>query len=220
MADWVDVALEEYRALRAEVLITFQTQHTTLTWGTAALGILIGLGFNAWDERFIAQFTFLGAVPAIAYLVLIIWMGELTRMMRVGKYLSELEGRINESLRPQAAALGWETFLRKEAAVPGKTGHRLWNYRAVILVYQSLAVGAVAIGLDRRGSTSAVTGLIFIAETIAFVLVTAFLYWQWCARIGSARGRVSRSFGSLCRWLRIPPPRGIAVAVWSTRDGR
>jgi hypothetical protein len=208
VADWLDVALEEYKALRAEVLTTFQTQHTTLTWGTAALGVLIGLGFNAWDEAFVAEFTFLGAVPAIAYLILIIWMGELTRMMRVGEYLKELEARINASLRPDGDALGWETFLRKERETPGKTGHRRWNYRAIILVYQLLAVAAIAIGFHRLGiSASVTTVLVIAAEAVAFALVTAFLYWQWCARV-VARGRVFAAFSWCCSRLGVPSPTG------------
>jgi hypothetical protein len=46
MADWLDVALEEYKALRAEILTTLHTQYAKLTFGTAAVGILVGLGFN------------------------------------------------------------------------------------------------------------------------------------------------------------------------------
>lgn len=207
MPDWLDVALEEYRALRAEIVATLETQYATLTFGTAAVGLLVGFGFNAWDEAFVAQIAFLGAVPAVAYLVLVIWMGELTRMMRAGDYLAELECRINEEVRAvdRPDALGWETFLRKEAE-EGKTAQHRWHYRAIIGMYQLLAIASIAVGMHRLGlSASGKTVLILLAEAVAFIFVASFLYWQWCARL-RVRGRVYKAFRWICGRIGVPFP--------------
>lgn len=95
---WLDIALEEYKALRAEILTTMQTQQSTLTIGTAALGIIAAGAFNLWDEPFVATILFLGVAPFLSMLVLTIWIGEVTRMMRAGSYLQQFEATIHTAV--------------------------------------------------------------------------------------------------------------------------
>src|SRR5207253_2376382 len=82
---WTDLALEEYRALRAEVVATMQTQGNSLSFGSATLGLVAAGAFNVWKEAFLTTVIFMFVVPFVCSLVLIIWMGEVTMMHRAGE---------------------------------------------------------------------------------------------------------------------------------------
>ena len=211
MTAWHDVALEEYKALRAEVLTAMQMQYTTLTFGTATIGVLFGFGANVWKakEPLAAEIVFLAAVPILAYLVLVIWMGELTRMIRAGAYVAFLEVRINRAVGERA--LGWETFLHgRDDADETRTEHRRWNRAAIFFLYAAMAAAAIALGWDRLSERSWQVA-VPITEFLAFALVSVFLYWQWCAYLGRANTFLGKAFGRCCTSLRLPAP-----AEWRT----
>jgi hypothetical protein len=149
---WVELALEEYKALRAEVLTTMQTQQGTLTFGTAAVGILAAGGFNVWKDELAATLVFLLALPLLSKLVVVIWMGEVVRMMRAGRHLQELEVRF-ASAYPEVLELGpvmrWETSLRDPEAQLLWRRHYEWNYAAIVLLFWLIAVTSVGLGVYR-----------------------------------------------------------------------
>lgn len=63
--NWLDAVMEEYKAVRQEVLTSMQTQQTSLSFGTATLGILAAGGFNAWDHDVPAVLVFLVGIPTL-----------------------------------------------------------------------------------------------------------------------------------------------------------
>src|SRR5215216_726651 len=88
---WLDLAIQEYNALRDEILTTMQTQDGTLRFGAATIGIVIAAGFNMWSDTVPATMIFLAVIPFICTMVLVIWMGEVTRMMRAGRHVQHIE---------------------------------------------------------------------------------------------------------------------------------
>lgn len=186
---WLNLALEEYRGLRAEVLATLQTQHASLSFGTATLGILAAGAFNVWSEELVATVLFILVVPFICSLVLIVWMGELTRMMRAGEHLFALEQTLRQEeafeIEAQGPVFAWETRLR---AAGGRSWQRHygWNYVAIIWMFLSLAAGSVLLG-SYRGThdlpkgfplSKSLVHLVDYGMLVALVSVLAFLWWR------------------------------------------
>lgn len=170
--------LEEYKALRAEVLTSMQTQQGSLGFGTAALGILAAGGFNAWEHDLPAVLVFLAGLPTLSGLVVIIWMGELTRMQRAGAFVKTLEGRINAELAPlgKGEALSWEHFLRQY-------GLKLeWNYRAIVAMFAVVAFGSLIIGTAKgidSGLSSGLVWVLFGVVTLVLGALTVFVASRW-----------------------------------------
>src|SRR4051794_13191635 len=108
---WLSVALEEYRALREESLAAMQMQQSSLTFGTATMGVVISAGLSAWDKPALPEIVFLVFVPLIVCLTLLIWAGEVARMFRVGRFLAGLEERVNARVPGMEGALTWESWL-------------------------------------------------------------------------------------------------------------
>jgi hypothetical protein len=171
---WLNIALEEYKALRAEILTTMQTQQSTLTIGTAALGVIAAGAFNLWKEAFVATILFLFVAPFLSKLVLTIWIGEVTRMMRAGRYLHEFETAVHREM-PEFPdwVMKWETRLREADPASPITRwerHYEWNYLAIILMYWSIGVASIVLGAWR----AAHGGLDWSDQTIVSVaLLTA-----------------------------------------------
>lgn len=96
---WEDVALEEYKTLRNESLQSMVTQQSVLRFGIAALAILIATSFNIWEEPHLPETILFTIIPLMSYLILLIWFGELARMVRASRYLINVEKKINNELQ-------------------------------------------------------------------------------------------------------------------------
>jgi hypothetical protein len=109
---WLDSALAEYEALRAEVLATLRAQQAILTFGTAALGVLAAGAFNVWDDAAVVAIVFLGVTPLLSGIVLVIWAGEYVRRLRAGAHLKQLEAIIRDGIpgTPEGV-MAWEASL-------------------------------------------------------------------------------------------------------------
>jgi hypothetical protein len=160
VTEWLDAVLEEYKAMRQEVLTSMQTQQSSLSFGAATLGILAAGGFNAWGEPVPAVAVFLVGIPTLSGLVVLVWLGELTRMQRAGSVLVEIETKVNEALASEGRgpALSWETALRERRL------KLTWNYLAIMAAFALLAAGSFALGAA-KGIDSA------LSEPLVWTLV-------------------------------------------------
>jgi hypothetical protein len=170
--------MEEYRALREEVLRSMQTQQASLSFGAATIGILAAGGFNAWEHDVPAVLVFIVGIPTMSGLVALVWLGELTRMQRAGAMLVEIEAKVNAELQPagKGDALCWETALRER-------GWKLtWNYQAIMASFAVIAVGSLVIGVA-KGFESELSlpsvGALLAAEVVVLVALGAFVVTQW-----------------------------------------
>ena len=95
--EWIQIALEEYKTLRQESLDAIKAQHATLSFGTGTISVIFISGFGLWNNAYylLPRIIFLVFVPAICYIALVVWIGELARMMRVGQFLMILEMNLN-----------------------------------------------------------------------------------------------------------------------------
>lgn len=144
-ANWIEVALEEYRALRQESLQAMQAQQTIVNYGLLVVGALLGVAFGSWTEVLPSAILLLAFVPIVCYLVLFVWLGEIARMMRVGRYLKDLENEIGSRCPGEPPPLRWENHLRKTVGGLG-TSQMQWNYVAVIALFLLAALIAVGVG--------------------------------------------------------------------------
>jgi hypothetical protein len=151
---WLDLAVTEYQAVRAEILTTMQTQQGALQFGTAALSILVVGALNVWEDKLITTVAFLVVVPFLSNLVVTIWIGEVTRMMRAGDHLQRVEERFREVLPEMPEpVMRWETALRARTSPTTRwKTHYEWNYLAIIFMFWSIAVAAMGLGVYRGTS--------------------------------------------------------------------
>jgi len=183
---WTDLALEEYRALRAEVVATMQTQGNSLSFGSATLGLVAAGAFNVWKEAFLTTVIFMFVVPFVCSLVLIIWMGEVTMMHRAGEHLLGLETELQRAfgVKPEGPVFSWESHLRSG---PRRERHFGWNYAAIIWMFLSIAAGSVLLGMYRgtidHGHQSfplsrAAVHLAAVGMALPLSVVLAFVWWR------------------------------------------
>lgn len=179
---WLDLAVTEYEALRDEILTTMNTQQGTLRFGTAAISIL-GVGaINVWDDRLVTTIAFLFAVPFLTKLLLTIWMGEVTRMMRAGNHLADVE-KTFIALYPEMPEpiMRWETRLRDPSSdITRWKRHYEWNYLAIVLMLWTISVASMAIGVYQGisgglqvgdGWVWALGGAVFLASVVGLYLI-------------------------------------------------
>jgi hypothetical protein len=177
--NWVTVALEEYNSMRTESLQSMKNQLSSLQVGTASIGVLIAAGFSTWDKGlFFSVIIFLLFVPAVCYISLVIWIGEVVRMMRAGKYIAELEIKINSAYPATEKPLNWENWLRTQSN-NSKTPQLQWNYKAILTLFFATAFSSICIGIGRIYSYEITADLniyITIGSYAIFFLILLLIY--------------------------------------------
>ncbi|KST63265.1 hypothetical protein [Mastigocoleus testarum] len=179
MTEWIDVVLEEYRTLRAESLLAMQTQQSVLRFGLGSVGVVIGAGFTSWNQINLASIVFLVLLPLICYAVLIIWIGEVARMIRAGYFLLQLEEKINQKFLSQypneTKPLSWETYLRNSNGISG-TPQLQWNYLIIIALFFLLAFISIVVGNINLWSSTYRDQLIWVNLFELFFFTLVFIY--------------------------------------------
>ena len=180
--EWLAVRMDEYRTLRTEVLDSIRNQHQTLLYSFSILGLLAVAAAQVWKEKVVAGGLLFAGLPLLADMLVLVWLGEVERMMRVGSYISRLEHSINKYF--PSDCLGWETYLR------GRRGRQMSvNYQAVIATFLGMAVGAVLAG-DVAVSQDAAFCIASMSKcrlviapavtTVVQLLLSASIaYWIW-----------------------------------------
>jgi len=143
--NWIEIAIEEYKTLRAESIEAIKTQQTTLKLGTAIAGAVVISGFNLWDKTLLPDLIFLVFIPILCYIILVIWIGEVSRMMRVGHYLTIVENKISKAFPDATNLLFYENWLR-DKTLKSKTPQLKWNYIAVIALFSFISVSSIMVG--------------------------------------------------------------------------
>jgi hypothetical protein len=193
---WFELAVNEYNALREEILTTMGTQDGTLRFGAATVGIVLTGGFNVWDDLLPAALVFLVVVPFLCMMVLIVWLGEVTRMMRAGKHVENLERAFEAFSFPPRPVMRWERNLRDPNAENTRWArHYEWNYLAIVLMFWLLGVVSIAGGVYRavwaKDAPSSPTA-VWIAAGVLLGLMTVglFLTLRMLATVCDTAGRL------------------------------
>jgi hypothetical protein len=102
----LEVVMHEYDAIRSEIDHSSTNQVSILSFGAAAVGLLVAAAGTLWtDEPLLAGLLLLFVVPAVGFLALAIHAGEFVRLTRAGLFLYELEECVNSGARPQGSRL-------------------------------------------------------------------------------------------------------------------
>jgi hypothetical protein len=155
-SDWVTVAMEEYKALRVEIIDAIQAQRRIMLLGVTGLSVLIGLGLQRIPP-FLAIVVLTIIVPMITLSIIGAAFGEFSRAVRASSYLYQREQVINTALGDPRAALSWEDWLRTPQM--SMTREHAQFFALLVLSLGSLGVGWYT-ALTSAAWTSAPTALI------------------------------------------------------------
>ena len=96
--------LEEYRALRSEIIQSIDDGNKIIAFGLAAVGLVFGAGLRYKDD--LLGFLVLGFfLPVLSALVLSMWFTAHERLARASHYLSGVEARIKSALNDRGLGL-------------------------------------------------------------------------------------------------------------------
>ena len=143
--EWIQIALEEYKSLRTESLEAVRTQQTTVKLGIVIIGCIMVTGFNLWDKSLLSDIIFFIFIPLLCYITIVIWIGEVERMMRTGYFLTTLEKKISRAYPNSPNLLNYETWIRGNQA-KSKLPQLTWNYIAVIVLFFLMTLASIITG--------------------------------------------------------------------------
>lgn len=177
----VEFDLEEYRALRSEVIQSKDEGNKILAFGLAAVGIVLGAGLSNNDTQL--SVLVLGFfLPVLSALVLSLWFAAQERMARASHYLSGVEVRIKSEFS-DTGGVSWEAWLR--ARKPNRGSEHFWSTeQAGIALFAVIIVSSILMGLTAGGSNSnsKITGLVISASVIicgALIINVFRRYKNW-----------------------------------------
>ncbi len=116
---YISLATEEYKTLRAESIQASVNMWTAMQWGSALIGVTIGIGLSQWNVTNPATpLAFDIVVPTFAALMMAFWLGEAARFKRVGDYLCLVEQKLSlvfesNGLVPGVLRTSWPDIQRK-----------------------------------------------------------------------------------------------------------
>jgi hypothetical protein len=139
----LEIYLKEYEAIREEIVTTMNNRTQILAFGLATIGVLFNACISGYTDKpatspFVSSFLFFG-IPLISIFVLLLWLGEYSRMQRAGKFLERLEEQINREANRQL--LTWEIKLDK-----GKK-HMGLPYFATAGIFIGISFGSFCLGV-------------------------------------------------------------------------
>jgi 8-oxo-dGTP diphosphatase len=188
---WLNVVLEEYKAVRAEILVSLQLQQQVIAFGITVLGAASAVGLNFLQSNVYVSAGIGLISPAIALVVVLVWVGELERMVRAGAWVALTERRLATSFAPLPPPLGWESALRG-VGNPFPVVRVLYRYRGIlgILPLLSNAPNTATVWANwARFDAWARAGLLSVQAGVTLATILVYFLRE---RRASAIGRASR----------------------------
>lgn len=185
--DSVDFELEQYRALRSEVLRTMEDGNQILAFGLAAVGIVLGVAVSV-RSTFLGFLVFVAFLPILAALVMSVWFAAQERMARASHFLSGIEARIKEAIGSNAVS--WELWLRGVQSEK-ETEHFWWTELSAISLFGLIIVGSI-VGSFATGGTE-----VGVATRLVVVGGSSVV-------CGSMLLHIGQRFSNWKRWLSSP----------------
>lgn len=181
--DAVAAKMEEYKAVRAEILVAINSQHASLRFGSA---VVLALFVFAVRDRgpmdggeFTTCFTYfvlLLAIPIICYVTIMIWLGEVWRMMRAGEYLELLEREINYQHFGEERVLNWENWRRSLRSQKVHVFLR-GNYWGTLVLFFggsvfSIVMGTYLLSAADRPVLAVTAGIVNVVLLVVVIMLT------------------------------------------------
>lgn len=135
----VNILLEIYKAIREESKAALQFQQNILNWSSVAVGVLLIFALNLWKTSALLAFGFFILVfPSASFMFLNLWLMEVARMMRAGRYLVLVEGKLHDFLLDEKFPL-FEQWLR-EKNIEGENRFFTFGYKSGVAIYLGIIV--------------------------------------------------------------------------------
>jgi hypothetical protein len=139
--------LEEYRALRSEIIQSMDDGNQIMSFGLASLGVLFGAAVQMADT-WAAFVAFVVCLPMLSALILSYWVAAQERIAKASHYLSGTERRLKKSGGFESA-VSWESWLRRRDSTEPRRWSRSWNAeKSGMLLFSSIVIGSVGTGLS------------------------------------------------------------------------
>jgi len=168
--------IEQYRSLRGEILRGTEDGNQVMSYGLAAIGIVITAGMTEKNSVFgFSLFAIL--IPGLSSLVLSLWFGTLERIARASFFITGIESRLKLALRAPSLPT-WDVWLRAKTRGKRHSNHHFWTTEySGFLLFVFLLVGPLAMSFGLGGADiTSKTKLIVIA--IAACAEVGFLIWM------------------------------------------
>jgi hypothetical protein len=172
--DAIEIMLKEYETLRQEVLAAMSNRNSILSFGLAIIGAIFTASIAAdmvANVSDVSSLILILAVPAISIFVVLMWLGEHERTQRAGKFLVDLELRINNKAREkELLTLEEEKLLTWEADLRGKSGHLKYPYIFTVTLLIAIGFISLYIGQDMLNRvTRSMLALVIVVGTMLIV---------------------------------------------------
>jgi hypothetical protein len=137
-----EAMLTEYRSLRQESMESLGHRMTVMNFAFGSLTVVIAGLLTRKVSDATAGVIGVLFVPQVAKAALLIWLGEYERSRRAGRWLRDLEQKINDVTG--RTSMGWETSLGDERGRSAR--HMAYPYIAVIALVGGAAYVAIGLG--------------------------------------------------------------------------
>jgi hypothetical protein len=171
--EWVTVALEEYKTLRAESLAAIEQMQRTMQIALVAIGVVTGFGVDAADGGPGVQAGLVMTTPAFAALMLVMWLDELRRSVSAGAHVAKVEHRIARLYENQEPPLTWETEIQATYEPHGYRYVRQWSTAGTLFAATTPVITIGLVRLGREGewelfALAAAVVVLIIGLTVAY----------------------------------------------------
>jgi hypothetical protein len=181
--------LLEYSTLRDESLASIGHRLTVVSFVFGALAIVFSALLTRRIPDLVAASISILFIPQISKVALLIWLGEYNRSQRAGRWLIQLENRINTHVGSNA--VGWESHLADSVTNDGQF-HMSYPYAATVALLLCIGLASDMFGVFLVGSYLrqehfddwAVTGILALLGAIVIVVEILFIRWfriKWTA---------------------------------------
>ncbi len=136
---WFTIVLEEYKALRVEIVDAIHAQRTIMQLGVTGVSVLIGIGLQR-TPSLLASIILTILVPFVTFFITTAAWGELFRAARASLFIWKREDVINKFVKgSDSPAMAWESWLRGRKIFVASTDGQF-------LVLYVLTIGAAIMG--------------------------------------------------------------------------
>lgn len=203
--DPVQLDLEQYRALRAEILLTMTDSNQTMAFGLTAIGLVANVAASNYSTA--AGFLLLAIViPVMSGFVMSLWFAAHERMGRAAYFLSGLERRF-QTVQEWAGADTWERWLRPSKADPARR-HFWATQDAAFGVFGLIAIAScgLSLGAGERSVPESARFAVALVMALAIAVVAVLMhrrYKKWKVQFVSVREPSRLTYWSTDRT--VPP---------------
>jgi hypothetical protein len=139
---WLSATLEEYKALRAEMLAFLDKQYILAYWAISAMIVLVIALANTWDKMKglpkAPAVIFLYVIPALLMFFALSWSHVMTKIALIGSHLFLVERKV------AAIVVGDGQFIPVDNevafAVPISWEHTLWSEASHPLIHRTVTL--------------------------------------------------------------------------------